>query len=98
MTSRLEEDKNVRGKMAAAKEKKRPVLPRHGPFCLGGRFYLPYLGGGGPLIDWLHHKSVILKKNEYNIRERLKILASGCLPKGRGGIILRLFQLRDELA
>jgi hypothetical protein len=58
---------------------------------LGGRFYLLYLGGGGPLIDWLYYNSVLLKKNECSIRGRLKILVSDCLPKGQGGIILRLF-------
>ena len=81
---------SVHGETAAAKDKKRPVLPRHGPFCLGGRFYLPYLGGGGPLIDWLYDKPAILKKNECNIRERLKILMLVCLPKERGSIILCL--------
>ncbi len=73
MNHRLEEDECALCDTAAAVQNKRPVLPRHRPFCLGGRFYLPYLGGGGPLIDWLHYKSAILKKNEFNIRDRLKI-------------------------
>jgi hypothetical protein len=37
---------------------------------LGGRFYLLYLGGGGPLIDRLHNKPARLKKDESQIKGR----------------------------